>query len=89
VTKAPAAADLVRVMPILPPGGTGTMLSHEAWIAGKLTGASHRRSEQWATKCWHVDCGDPKAGRIVSVDLTAELAQYAADRHRAQHAPAD
>jgi len=36
-------------------------------------------------RCHHPDCGDPRDGRVISVDVVRKLADAEAERHRAEH----
>jgi hypothetical protein len=92
MTRQLKAPLLVRVLPVLPPTGNGSMWSHEAWMASKLYGASTQAyvgQGHWQVKCWHEACPDPKGGHFISEDVTRELAMAEAREHRAHHGLAD
>ena len=61
-----------------------TGLSYSAVYGGQLA-RLYECSGQWAVRCHHPDCGDPRDGKIISVDVVRHLAEAEADQHRAEH----
>jgi hypothetical protein len=51
-----------------------TGLSYSAMTSGRIGGA-YERCGQFAVRCHHPDCGDPRDGRVISVDVVRKLAE--------------